>query len=78
MIYLSLFRKPKVGERIELLFLPPPGNSESIFVRNCYIGSRGIVKEMKDGWYALHMGTAWLMGRCGRFTIYRTLPLLTK
>ena len=76
MIYLTLFRKPKVGERIKLLFLPPPSNVDSFFVRNCYIGSEGIVKSIEDGWYELRMNTAWLCGHCGIFTVYRTLPLL--
>ena len=53
---LSLFKKPKVGRRIEITWLPRNGGE-----RNCYIGSKGVVHETKGG-LMLRMDTAWLVG----------------
>lgn len=73
MIWLSFLRKPKEGERIKLLWLPSPINC-SLFTRNCYIGSEGVVTDMeKDGSFHLRMVTAWLAHTKGPFA-YRILP----
>lgn len=71
MIHLSILRKPKDGERIEMVWLPPPINQDG-WVRNCYIGSKGVVKEGDKDGFILNMDTAGLIVNNRRPYIYRT------
>jgi len=56
----NIQRKLKEGDRIKITYLKPCING--CYGKNPYIGMEGVVTDLRDGYFDLFTGNAWLVG----------------